>query len=183
VSKPGASVVARQQSAWANGSDPSVTPLLSNSTATDLQKARLIVDQAIAESSKLNKARLANPLRNNYELKPGTVVGQSQSSRRRFHARAFDELPAPLLDITDEIARAAALVSKADMRAVAGNTTKRAAAVSGTYWMGSIARKGTIPWGNDATYKVFRNVMDYGAVRNGVTVGFPDLSMDTRCTS
>ena len=42
-------------------------------------------------------------------------------------------------------------------------------AAKGTYWMGSIARKGTVPWGDNATYAVFRNVLDYGAVGNGIT--------------
>jgi hypothetical protein len=35
--------------------------------------------------------------------------------------------------------------------------------------METIARKGTVPWGDDPTYKVFRNVLDYGATGNGVT--------------
>ncbi len=35
--------------------------------------------------------------------------------------------------------------------------------------MQSLARKGTVPWGNDASYVVFRNVLDYGAVGDGVT--------------
>ncbi|PZD42548.1 Pectate-lyase-3 domain containing protein [Pyrenophora tritici-repentis] len=35
--------------------------------------------------------------------------------------------------------------------------------------MGSIDHKGTVPWGGDASYKVFRNVRSYGAVGDGVT--------------
>jgi hypothetical protein len=35
--------------------------------------------------------------------------------------------------------------------------------------MGGIDRKGTVPWGYNATYAVFRNVLDYGAIGNGVT--------------
>jgi hypothetical protein len=35
--------------------------------------------------------------------------------------------------------------------------------------MGSIDRKGTVSWGDDTSYKVFRNVRDYGAVRDGLT--------------
>lgn len=37
------------------------------------------------------------------------------------------------------------------------------------HWMQSLARKGTVPWGNDPEYVVFRNVLDYGAVGDGVT--------------
>ncbi|CAK7236239.1 hypothetical protein SBRCBS47491_009570 [Sporothrix bragantina] len=40
---------------------------------------------------------------------------------------------------------------------------------TGTYWMQGLARKGTVPWGNNASYVVFRNVRDYGAVGDGVT--------------
>lgn len=46
---------------------------------------------------------------------------------------------------------------------------KRRAPVRGTYWMETIARRGTVPWGDDPTYQVFRNVLDYGATGNGVT--------------
>ena len=49
-----------------------VTPLLKRATAQDLQVARDILKKALAESSKLNKARVAEPLRNNYGLRPGT---------------------------------------------------------------------------------------------------------------
>ncbi|KXH55455.1 LysM domain-containing protein [Colletotrichum salicis] len=47
------------------------------------------------------------------------------------------------------------------------NITRRAAA--GSYWMESIIRKGVVPWGDDPSYTVFRNVLDYGATGNGVT--------------
>ncbi|KAI0911199.1 glycoside hydrolase family 55 protein [Ustulina deusta] len=122
-----------------------------------------VVQDAIAESSKRNKARLANPPRNKYALKPGTTLAKNRASTVNATA------PPPLLTITDEIAEAAALVAEADAVTSAGNVTKRAVAASGTFWMGSIARKGTVPWGDDPDYKVFRNVLDYGAVGDGVT--------------
>lgn len=146
-------------------SDPSITPLLKRASPATLDQARKIVKDAITESSKLNKARLANPPRNKYALKPGNT----QENARTSVANAT--VPLPLLTITDEIAEAAALVAEADAVGGAGNVTKRAVAASGTFWMGSIARKGTVPWGDDPDYKVFRNVLDYGAVGDGVTVG------------
>ncbi|ORY10357.1 hypothetical protein BCR34DRAFT_588693 [Clohesyomyces aquaticus] len=57
--------------------DPPIAPLLKNSSVADIEKARSIVRKAIAESSKENQARLLNPLRNNYKLKPGTITGDT----------------------------------------------------------------------------------------------------------
>lgn len=128
---------------------PSVTA--DNASHSDIQAARQIVKDAIAKMTKLNKARLAKPSPNNFKLKPGTKV-----SRRDEDA---PPPPPPLLDITDEIARAAALIAELDT-SLASNTTldaRRAAPNSkraGAFWMEGLARKGTVPWGNDASYKV-----------------------------
>jgi hypothetical protein len=34
---------------------------------------------------------------------------------------------------------------------------------SSEFWMSSITRQGVVPFGTDASYKIFRNVQDYGA--------------------
>lgn len=147
-------------------------PLVKNTTMSAIERARKIVDKAIDESSKLNAARLANPLRNRYELKPGTVTGALKIRQNK------DKDAAPvhqLLNITDEIAAAAALVAEDDARQNRHNVTQKvwkaaaAASQSGSYWMEHIARKGSVPWGDDPSYKVYRNVVDYGAVGDGVT--------------
>ncbi len=107
--------------------------------------ARQIVKNAIAKMTELNKARLAKPARNNFILRPGT-----KASKRD------DDTPPPLLEITDQIAQAAALLAELDPDPTVNSTlssappTKRA----GSFWMEGIARKGTVPWGNDASYKV-----------------------------
>ncbi|KAH9219718.1 pectate lyase superfamily protein-domain-containing protein [Leptodontidium sp. 2 PMI_412] len=147
-----------------------ITPLIKNATAKDVSDARLIVKNAIAESSKLNKARLAKPLRNLYGSRRGPMLGGSRIvvSNGSIATQLEQGLP-PLLQITDRIAAAAALVAEADADVAFGNVTKRAVAATGTYWMGSLSRKGTVPWGNDPSYKVFRNVLDYGAVGDGIT--------------
>jgi len=150
-------------------SDSNITPLLKRATSQQLQDARTVVEQALVESSKLNQARLAKPLRNTYGLKPGTVVGGSIVPAGNATTHPNQDVT-PLLQITDQIAEAAALVAEADAVATTGNATKRAVATTGTYWMQSLARKGTVPWGNDPEYVVFRNVLDYGAVGDGVTV-------------
>ncbi|GJD05036.1 lysM domain-containing protein [Colletotrichum higginsianum] len=153
-------------------------PLLKAASPRDLERAHDIVATAIAASAKLNKARLASPIRNQYRLKPGTVIGTTVDERRR--ARRDDSPPpTPLLEITDEIAWAAALLAEAEAEVPEDgvklplppgrNVTRRAAAARGSYWMESIARKGTVPWGDDPSYAVFRNVLDYGAAGNGVT--------------
>jgi hypothetical protein len=164
---PSFPIVARNSNTR-NVSTSAITPLLNNASLSNLENARIIVEDAIAESSKLNQARLLNPMRNNYGLKPGTIIGQSKV-KRRLGAREDGTPVAPLLNITDSIADAAALVAEADAVGVIRNLTKRAVAAKGTYWMGGIDRKGTVPWGDNATYAVFRNVLDYGAVGNGVT--------------
>ncbi|KZL70356.1 exo-beta-D-glucanase, partial [Colletotrichum tofieldiae] len=156
-------------------SEDNAKPLLKAASFRDLERARSIVATAIAASAKLNKARLASPLRNQYRLKPGTVIGGTTVDERR-RARRDDSPPPPLLEITDEIAWAAALLAEAEaevpeggVRAPPSRNLTRRAAVRGSYWMESIARKGAVPWGEDHSYAVFRNVLDYGAAGNGVT--------------
>lgn len=142
-------------------SDPSITPLLKRATAKDVASARAIVADAINESGALNKARLARPSRGG-------------------NKRDVESLPPrPLLRITNEIAEAAALVAEADTSEADGGAavTRRQVAGGGTYWMGSISRKGSVPWGDDPEYAVFRNVLDYGAVGDGVTVSFLPFSL------
>jgi hypothetical protein len=116
-------------------SEHNVTPLLKRATAQALQAARTIVNNALAESSKLNEARVAAPLRNNYGLKPGTVVGVPGGDGDDHGSPSINQDVSPLLVITDQIAAAAALVAEADAIAGSRNVTKRAAATAGTYWM------------------------------------------------
>ncbi|KAK3934652.1 glucan 1,3-beta-glucosidase [Diplogelasinospora grovesii] len=116
-----------------------VTPLLKRANSSDIENARSI------------------PLRN---VNTKTLATGNSSVNAGV---------TPLLQITPEIAKAAALVAEANGVAKYGNVTKRAAAATGTYWMQDLARKGTVPWGDDASYVVFRNVLNYGAVGDGVT--------------
>lgn len=107
-------------------------------TAAQLSLARGIVKRAQAESARLNGARMDNPVRNTY-----------------WAGRKGWVSPPPLLDITPEIAQAATMVSDAEGSLPLGmaNATsvgKRA----GGFWMESLARKGTVPWGDDPSYKV-----------------------------
>jgi glucan 1,3-beta-glucosidase len=41
-------------------------------------------------------------------------------------------------------------------------TTVKTSAAS-NYWVANVKRQGTVPFAKSADYKVFRNVMDYGA--------------------
>ena len=136
-----------------------VAPLLKRATPEALERARTIVKNAIAESAKRNAARYKNPGRNQYRLRPGTVVGQTVVDYRRglglgarleLLSNSTDASTSPpLLDITDEIAEAAALVAEADAMAAVGNVTRRQAPSGGSFWMASIGRKGVVPWGGD----------------------------------
>ena len=112
-------------------SEDTRTPLYKRAAPADIQAARDIVRRAKSESSKLNKARLANPLRNKYGLKPGTIISGGRNSNNRI-ATVKENVP-PLLVISDEIAAAAALVAEADSIHESKNITKRA--VKGSYWM------------------------------------------------
>ncbi|KAI8211142.1 hypothetical protein K4K52_011113 [Colletotrichum sp. SAR 10_76] len=143
-----------------------VTPLLKRAgNSSDVEKARSIVAQAKAEAAKRNGARFARPLRNMYGLAPGVRNTKTLAAGNS----SVNAGVTPLLQITPEIAKAAALVAEAGGVAKHSNVTRRAAAAVGTYWMQGLARKGTVPWGDDPSYVVFRNVLDYGAVGDGVT--------------
>lgn len=169
-------------------------PLLQHATAATLQRAREVVAGAIAESARRNEARYQRPRRNSYRLKPGTEVNggavqqmQRRGPRHRHHRRQDDNAP-PLLTITDEIAQAAALVAEADASTSIHSLnltrlTRRQA--QGSFWMESLERKGTVPWGDNSTYTVFRNVLDYGAKGDYVTVRriFSMISSSTPYTS
>jgi hypothetical protein len=86
------------------------------------------------------------PLRNTYGLKPGTVVGSGSIPTGN---ATTNQSVSPLLQITDQPTDAAALVAEADAVAATGNATKRSVAALDAYWMGSLARKGAVPWGDD----------------------------------
>jgi len=108
-------------------------PLIKRASPKDLAAARSIVKQALAESDKLNRARVANPRRNKYSLTPGKQISRRQLSSNET-IQLSDSGTAPLLVITTEIADAAALVAEAEVGGHATNITRRAAA-AGTFWM------------------------------------------------
>ncbi|KAH8901101.1 pectin lyase-like protein [Thozetella sp. PMI_491] len=145
------------------------SPLLSTASSADIAAARAIVADAQAKSAVLNKARLANPARNTYSLAPGTIVGDAKIGRKRSAEGGSSSAP-PLLQITPEIAAAAALVAEADAAASSGNVSAAIAERAGgvPFWMESIPRMGSSPWGTDSSYKIFRNVKDYGAKGDGL---------------
>ena len=130
------------------GSSRPIAPLLASATAAEISAARKIVKDAIDKMRKLNKNRLDHPARNSYKLRPGTVVG-----KKRDGSDGDAPPPPPLLNITAEIARAAALVAESEA-ANATAVSTRANSAATRFWMEGIARKGTVPWGNDPKYKV-----------------------------
>jgi hypothetical protein len=167
VRRAEAEAEARAMSNTTLSDDVTSTPLLRNATSSDLSRAQQIVEEAIANSTRLNAARYANPARNQYKLKPGTLLGRRDSGTAT--------APPPLLDITDELAYAAALVSEAEavealINDPNGALKKRQSASSGTFWMEHLARKGTVAFAASSNYTVFRNVLDYGAKGDNVTV-------------
>lgn len=115
----------------------------SRATAIDIVNARKIVNDAISKMSILNKARLDSPMRNQYRPKPGTQLKR----------RSLETEPPPLLNITRDIADAAALIAELESTANS-NLTQFLEKRAGRFWMEGIARKGTVPWENDSGYKV-----------------------------
>lgn len=154
------SLVPRQS----NDTDGDAPPLLSNATVSDVEKARNIVKAAIAQAAIRNKARVDNPSRNNYALHPGSKI-----------AARDGEDAVPLLNVTEEMRKAAALVAEADAYAETKNgTLRRHKKRAGTFWLGQMAHVGSWPFGdNPSDFTVFRDVTDakYGAKGDGVTVG------------
>ncbi|KAK4141141.1 pectate lyase superfamily protein-domain-containing protein [Dichotomopilus funicola] len=151
---------------------PHAPPRLRNATAADLETARAVVKGALSEAAVRNKARLDHPSRNRYTLRPGTQLGGAFPATRFTSSsnETASEEPPPLLEITPEIADAAALLAEADADASVNRSAptptvrKRAG-----YWMEDISRKGSWPFKKDDSYRVLRNVKDFGAVGDGVT--------------
>jgi hypothetical protein len=163
--------------------DTPLPPLLRNATQSDIDNAQGLIDQTIQEMRVRNKARVMHPVRNTYTLKPGTVMSKRDVTSAAAEPSELDlplngtipgyNAPAPtLVNITADIRNAAALLAELEaVNRTSGvtGTPKLKTRASGSSWMANIERKGTMPLGSDSSYKVFRNVLDYGATGNGVT--------------
>jgi len=138
---------------------PVAPRLLASTSKADIFAAEDVIKKAIAEMTKRNKARLAHPARTPFAL-------QRDGGRVSRRDAAAADPPPPLLKITTEIARAAALLAERDAAAgfydEADSHESRNSSIEsksgvvkrdGTFWMESIARKGSVPWGNDGSYK------------------------------
>src|SRR3569833_979503 len=86
-------------------------------------------------------------------------MGLSSSSR-------FTFLLLALLRVFAHSALAAPAPSEQQQQSAALVGSRAAASA---YWVSSIQRRRTVAFGGAAGYKVFRNVMDYGAMGDGVT--------------
>lgn len=143
---------------------PSTDGSPKNFTSADIAAATKIVEEAMNRSAESNKARWENMSRNQYRLKPGTIIGGMGDVPKPSIQKRSD---VPDFVITLEIEAAAALLTEYEASGMTlNNQTERgrnsttgrmriaAAAAGGSFWMESIDRKGTVPWGNDASYKV-----------------------------
>lgn len=137
--------------------------LSKNFTTASVAAAKRIVEEAQNRSAEYNQARWKNMSRNQYRLKPGTIVGGTGAVPKPALRKRS---PLPDFVITSEIEAAAALLTEFEASGMSinnqtgtdRNSTDRmmvaSAAAAGSFWMESIARKGTVPWGNDPSYKV-----------------------------
>lgn len=155
-----------------SASASAITTLSAN--AFTIEQARKLVAEGHKKMADANKARVSNVRRNNYSLKPGSLA-----------SRAIDEVDTTSFVVTDELAAAAALVAEADAAEKLKNGTLQTdySEFMGTgsfdtrdtsnkrggesWWMANLDNLGTQPFGGDNSYKVFRNVRDFGAKGNG----------------
>jgi hypothetical protein len=158
-----------------------ITDVPTNATSSAIASARAIVADAIKKATLANKARVENPLRNIYTLRPADAAKVRRDSPTLF-------------EVTPEIAAACALIAEVEAAAEAKNGTlhkdysaiipdrkrsEKETRATDEYWMGNLQNLGTQPFGNDTSYKVFRNVQDKqyggGARGDGVTVKLSSL--------
>ncbi|KAH8648707.1 pectate lyase superfamily protein-domain-containing protein [Xylariales sp. PMI_506] len=141
-------------------------------SADVVSNARAVVAEALKQATASNKERWENPQRNVWTANP-----VSSSHARRDASPNY-------YNVTTDVAAAAALLAEIDAAAEYKNGTlykdysrfdshinkrqpleERATG----YWMAGLDNLGTQPFGGDPSYKVFRNVMDYGAKGDGVS--------------
>ncbi|KAL8359373.1 hypothetical protein RB601_007892 [Gaeumannomyces tritici] len=144
---------------------------------TELESARLLVQAAIAETSVRNKARVLHPLRNTYHADSAAAASAMLRERdgdgqnASFTTRMLSPAP-PLLQVSDQVASAAALLAElgasgapASATTVRRATTNSSSSDSSVFWMENISRKHY----NSSSHQVFRNVRDFGARGDGRT--------------
>jgi hypothetical protein len=134
-------------------SNSTSTGLFSNSTNPEIDKARAIVEKARKEWSAYKRARLANPRRNVYKLRPTEPV------QARVLATDNSTATEPFLppEVTDEIAHAAALLAELEVAEGRSNKTAPVKQKRATrFWMENIDHLGTQPYGGNSSYQVRR---------------------------
>ncbi|KAI7915386.1 glucan 1 [Pyricularia oryzae] len=129
-----------------------------SATQSDIHGARDIVQAAMAEAGVRNQKRMLNPARNTYYA---DQIFDSTLQKR-------DYMVPQLPKVSDEAAAAAALLAEVDSLQSRRSLAKRDGNDKSKFWMENIARKGSMPWGDDPDYQVFRNVKDFGAKGDGI---------------
>lgn len=150
----------------------------------NIQAARALVTKAEAPQAAYNKWNIENPRFNVYGHKG--AAGSDSGPQRRDPANdiaipKLSQETIAALELLGEIEaqemhdngtfpdynearfRSHGLESK---RGSSGNITKRA---TGGYWLSQVAHDGTMPFSGDSSYRVWRNVQDYGAKGDRVT--------------
>ncbi|KAK4141196.1 pectate lyase superfamily protein-domain-containing protein [Dichotomopilus funicola] len=133
--------------------------------------ARAIVAEAIRKVAASNKERRDNPQRNVRSADAASTSHARRAARQHsYHVTSDVAAAAALvaeLDAADEYAKGT--LHKDYSRFGAFSKRQPLEERAGGYWMASLENLGTQPFGRDSTYKVFRNVKDYGAKGDGVT--------------
>ncbi|KAI0452791.1 pectate lyase superfamily protein-domain-containing protein [Xylaria acuta] len=150
----------------------------------ELAAARKLVDQAALEQSAFNEWTINNPRKNNYHHKtPGEqpVRRRGAPPRPIFNQATLDAVKLvgdvdaqDMFDngtfpdyANDSRMRSHGTFDGDDGAASKGNLTKRQN--EGGWWLGRLDHTGSMPFGGNSSYRVWRNVQDYGAAGDGIT--------------
>lgn len=162
----------------ANGGAPGSINLPSflNVDKNTLENAKRLVAKAIEEQGKLNEARIANPRRNTYDKTRPSSISPSIDLKFKW-LNSTESTDTTNQDAASEIYKAAALL--AEYHAATASAESAVSPPPGlqippqaqdtSFWMENIEHSGQMPFGNDASYKVWRNVREYGARGDGKT--------------
>ncbi|KAK6542029.1 hypothetical protein TWF694_007800 [Orbilia ellipsospora] len=128
-----------------------------NASSDEIAAARALIEDVRAKVDIYNQNRLDHPF---ISYSPPS----NRHSKRQITNDTLFTPPPPLFQVTEAIAKAAALLAEVDAAnaTLRQNPTKREELHkrAGSWWMANKQHRGAWPWGRDSSYQVFRDVTD-----------------------